>query len=123
MNINRDNGAYFRTHQGLRQGDPLCPLLFNLVADALDHILLKAQYTGHIRGVVPNLIPGGVTHLQYANDMVLLMDLDDQTLTNMKFLLYCFEWMTGLKINYHKSEVIVFGVDQAEQQRVANILN
>ena len=123
VNINGDNGAYFRTPQGLRQGDPLCPLLFNLVADALDHILLKAQYTGHIRGVVPNLIPGGVTHLQYANDMVLLMDLDDQTLTNMKFLLYCFEWMTGLKINYHKSEVIVFGVDQVEQQRVANILN
>ena len=51
------------------------------------------------------------------------MNLDDQTLTNMKFLLYCFEWLTGLKINYHKSEVIVFGADQGEQQRVANILN
>ena len=51
------------------------------------------------------------------------MNLDDQTLTNMKFLLYCFEWLTGLKINYHKSEVIVFGADLGEQQRVADILN
>ena len=41
----------------------------------------------------------------------------------MKFLLYCFEWLTGLKINYHKSDMVVFGVDQEEQQRVANILN
>ena len=41
----------------------------------------------------------------------------------MKFLLYCFEWMTGLKINYHKSEVLVIGVDKGEQDRVANMLN
>lgn len=31
--------------------------------------------------------------------------------------------MSGLKINYHKSEVIVFGVEQEEQMRIANMLN
>lgn len=39
----------------------------------------------------------------------------------MKFLLYCFEWISGLKINYH-SEVFVFGASELEQQRVANLL-
>ena len=123
VNVNGENGSYFRTHRGLRQGDPLSPLLFNLAADALDLILRKAKHKGHIKGVVPELIPGGLTHLQYADDTVILMNLDDQTLSNMKFLLYCFEWVTGLKINYHKSEVLVFGADSEEQQRVANILN
>jgi hypothetical protein len=41
----------------------------------------------------------------------------------MKFLLYYFEWMSGLKINYHKSEVVTFGVDKAAEERIANMLD
>ena len=52
-----------------------------------------------------------------------MMAYDDKSIINMKFLLYCFEWMSGLKINYHKSEVLVFGVSEAEQIRVAKMLN
>ena len=51
------------------------------------------------------------------------MAYDDKSIINMKFLLYCFEWMSGLKINYHKSEVLVFGVSEAEQIRMAKMLN
>lgn len=63
ININRKNSPYFRTHRGLWQGDPLSPLLFNLAADALAHIFDKAKAQGYIKGVVPHLIIGGVTHL------------------------------------------------------------
>jgi hypothetical protein len=51
------------------------------------------------------------------------MDCEDATIRDMKFLLYCFEWMSGLKINYYKSEVVVFGVSDEEQWRIANMLN
>jgi hypothetical protein len=64
-----------------------------------------------------------VTHLQYADDTILLCENDMQSITNMKFLLYCFEWMSGLKINYHKSEVVTFGVDKENEDRIANMLN
>lgn len=123
ININGEHWPYFKTHRGLRQGDPLSPVLFNLAADALDHIVRKAKQKGHIKGVVPHIVPGGLTHLQYADDTVILMDCDDHTIKNMKFLLYCFEWMSRLKINYHKSEVNVFGVNKMEQERIANMLN
>jgi hypothetical protein len=59
VNVNGERGNYFRTYQGLRQGDPLSPLLFNLAADVLSCLLDKAVPKQHITGVLPNLIPGG----------------------------------------------------------------
>jgi hypothetical protein len=38
-------------------------------------------------------------------------------------VLYCFEWLSGLKINYHKSEVIFFGIAHVEKERKANMMN
>ena len=56
ININGENGPYIKTHTGLRQGDPLSAMLFNLAADTLDHILNKAKKQGHIKGVIPHLV-------------------------------------------------------------------
>jgi hypothetical protein len=97
--------------------------MFNLAADALDHMLPKAKEKGLIRGVVPHLIPGGVTLLQYTDDTVVMLGCDQDSVRNLKFLLYCFEWMSGLKINYHKSEVVLIGVDDDRKTKIANMLN
>jgi hypothetical protein len=64
-----------------------------------------------------------VTHLQYADDTILLLELEYNSLANLKFLLIAFEILSGLKINFLKSEVIVMGASQEEQARVANALN
>lgn len=61
--------------------------------------------------------------LQYADDTVLMIECSDKYILHMKFLLYCFEWISGLKINYHKSEVFVMGVNRSESLRVANMLD
>jgi hypothetical protein len=70
-----------------------------------------------------HLIPEGVTHIQYADDTILMIEGDVNSVVNMKFILYCFEWLSGLKINYHKSEAIFFGMEEEEQVRIANMLN
>lgn len=123
ININRKVGTYFSTQRGLRHGDLLSPLLFNLVADALAVMITKAQELGLIRGVVSHLILGGVSLLQYADDTVLMLECDDKSILNLKFLLYYFEWMSGLKINCHKSEVFVLGVDQLEALKISSKFN
>jgi hypothetical protein len=46
ININGNPGNFFDTHKGLRKGDPLSPLLFNLVSDVLATMLENAKKRG-----------------------------------------------------------------------------
>jgi hypothetical protein len=62
INLNGEPGEYFGTYKGLRQGDPLSLLLFNLVADALATILRKGCQSGMIKGLIPELVRGGGLH-------------------------------------------------------------
>jgi hypothetical protein len=61
--------------------------------------------------------------LQYVDDTVIFLEANDEHVANLKFILYCFENMSGLKINFHKSEVIVLGASKEESIRLASCLN
>ena len=77
----------------------------------------------HIIGVLADLILGGISHIQYADDTVIMIDGSIQSVVNLRLIQYCFEWLSGLKINYHKSDVFGFGMDQGEKECLANMLN
>jgi hypothetical protein len=77
----------FQTFKGLRQVDPLSPLLFNIVADMLAIILNRAKRGGLIAGVVPHLVDDGLSLLQYADDTILFMDHDLEKARNLKTIL------------------------------------
>jgi hypothetical protein len=49
---------------------------------------------------------GGLTYLQYADDTIIFLEAEEQYIANVKFLLYCFENMSGLKINYQKGIIL-----------------
>lgn len=76
-----------------------------------------------MKGLIPHLVDGGLTHLQYADDTVIMIDRDNESIRNIKFILYCFEMMSGLQINYEKREVIVIGTSKQDQLEVAKMLN
>src|SRR3990170_7929329 len=95
-----------------------------MVVDALAAILDKPKAAGHIRGVVPHLVGGGgVSLLQYADDTIIMVEGSVQDIANLKFLLLCFQQMSGLTINFDKSEVMVLGYPPEETQAVADRLN
>jgi hypothetical protein len=114
--------VYFSLLKGLGRehsnvmGDPLSPMMFNIVAEVLAVMMTKAAGKGMVKGVMSHIIPEGVTHIQYADDTVLMIEGDVGSIINMKFILHCFEWLSGLKINYHKSEAFVFGMDENEKE-------
>jgi hypothetical protein len=54
----------------LKQGDPSSPILFNLVVDVFTKMLSKAA-ARWISGLFPQVAPGGVISLQYADETIL----------------------------------------------------
>jgi hypothetical protein len=73
--VNDNIGQYFQTKKDLRQGDPLSTLFFNLVADMLLTLINRAKDDGQVRGLVPHLVDGGISILQYADDTILFMKM------------------------------------------------
>ena len=72
-------------------------------------LIARAKDDGQIEGVIPHLIQNGLSILQYADDTILFFSHDLPKATNMKLLLSLFEQLSGLKINFHKSEIFCFG--------------
>ena len=109
IKVNDQLGKYFQTRKGLRQGDPLSLILLNIVVDMLSILIARAKDDGQIEGVIPHLIQNGLSILQYMEDTVLFLSHDLPKATNMKLLLSLFEQLSGLKINFHKSDIFCFG--------------
>jgi hypothetical protein len=64
-------GTTFHTRKGLQQGDPLSPILFNIVVDMLMIIINRAKEDCQVSGLIPHLVDGGVLILQYADDTII----------------------------------------------------
>jgi hypothetical protein len=102
VKLNNEMGPYFQSAKAVRRGDPMSPTFFNMVAECLTKMVLRAQENGLITGFAPDLIDNGVVVLQYADDTIFYIKHDPEQAVNLKLLLYMFELMSGLKINYLK---------------------
>jgi len=83
----------------------------------------QAQVNGLIYGLAENLIPNGVAILQYADDTIICLKDDIVVARNMKLLLYLYEVMSGLKINFAKSEIIMINGDNDKHMVYVDLFN
>lgn len=74
VKINDQVGQNFQTKKGVRQGDPLSLILFNIVVDMLAIIIKRAKEEEQIAGVIPHLVDDGLSILQYADDTILFVE-------------------------------------------------
>ena len=72
-------------------------------------------------GLIPHLVEGGVSILQYADDTIIFLEHDIEKAVNMKLILSMFEQLSGLKINFHKSELYCFGKAKDVQSEYRSI--
>jgi hypothetical protein len=123
VKMNNIVGKYFMSYKGVRQGDPLSPLLFNFAADVPSRMVNAAQENLLVTGLAGNLIDHGIAILQYADDTVMCIEDNMDKARNVKLMLYLFEQMSGLKIHFDKSEIILIGGDNSLAVQYAELFN
>ncbi|WVZ99078.1 hypothetical protein U9M48_044428 [Paspalum notatum var. saurae] len=107
--VNGCPGPWFDCKRGLRQGDPISPYLFLLVADVLQRLI---KVDSSIRHPVQTELPGAV--LQYADDTLIVMRGDVVGVQKLAALLEQFSAATGLAINFSKSVLVPLHMEDAD---------
>ncbi|OAY71818.1 LINE-1 retrotransposable element ORF2 protein [Ananas comosus] len=110
-----------KTKRGLRQGDPLSPYLFILVADCLARVTKAARTNSLLQGIGPSDECQTVI-LQYADDTLFFSKPKKSAMRNLLFIWKMFEWASGLKINMNKTELYHLGITANRAKRYADIL-
>ncbi|RHN54844.1 putative RNA-directed DNA polymerase [Medicago truncatula] len=109
--------------RGLKQGDPLAPFLFLLVAEGFSGLMRNAVNSNSFKGF--DLRSNGlvVSHLQYADDTLCIGEASVDNLWTLKALLRGFEMASGLRVNFAKSCLIGVNVGREFMDAACNFMN
>lgn len=120
MMINGTPHGFFQGSVGLRQGDPLSPLLFCMVMESLSRGINRCVADGSI--LCP-LRKGDTTisHLLFADDLMIFGSADLASTIALNKLLDDFCAFSGLSINLNKSQIIFSGSTR-ERTGICHIL-
>ncbi|GJR76425.1 RNA-directed DNA polymerase, eukaryota, reverse transcriptase zinc-binding domain protein [Tanacetum coccineum] len=108
--VNGGPTSEFSLKRGLRQGDPLSPFLFIIVMEGLHMTLRDGVAANMFQGVKvgsPGIL---LSHLFYADDVVIFSEWNQTDMENIIRILNIFYIASGLKINIHKSNVYGIGM-------------
>ena len=95
----------FTPTRGLRQGDPLSPYLFLMVAEGLSCMIKKAEERGELDGVKVCRGAPTVSHLLFADDSLILMQADKKNADCLANILNSYCANSGQKLSEAKSSI------------------
>ncbi|KAL4560381.1 hypothetical protein LXL04_032531 [Taraxacum kok-saghyz] len=120
--INGSATKEFPISKGVRQGDPMSPFLFIIAMEGLNTVMKSATQQNLFQGIaIPNS-DVSISHLFYADDALFVGEWNISNFNNLSRILRCFNASSGLKVNFHKSQVYGFGVAKQEVADCAQIL-
>jgi hypothetical protein len=117
--LNGETGKCFNCKRGVRQGDPLSPLLFVLAADLLQCIINKACQQGLLQMPIPSRDGSGFPIIQYADDTIIFMKASQRELLCLKALLETYGQSIGLRVNYSKSGLVPLNMSEQHAEFMA----
>ena len=122
--INGCPQGFFASSRGLRQGDPLCPLLFVLIMETLSRLMARATQERFLSGFLVGMErdnPLMVSHLLFVDDTLIFCNADVAQLEYLRYVFTWFEVVSGLRVNLQKSEMVLVG-DVPNLEDLADVL-
>lgn len=96
VKVNGDGYGYFEGKRGLKQGDPMSPLLFVLVMEYLTRSLKKMRELPDFR-FHPMCKSTKLTHLIFADDLMIFCKAHEKSITRVMEVLNPFSEAIGGK--------------------------
>ncbi|XP_057975337.1 uncharacterized mitochondrial protein AtMg01250-like [Malania oleifera] len=115
--LNKRFKGFFLGRKGLRQGDPLSPLLFVLCVEYLSRLIRSIQNKNDFK-FHPKCESLGITHLAFVDDLMMFSRGD---LASINYLLNClneFSCCSGLTVNLNKSNLYLAGMKGSDLDEV-----
>ncbi|XP_056697993.1 uncharacterized protein [Spinacia oleracea] len=112
--------GFFKSKRGLRQDDPISPLLFVICMEYLSRLLHKMSdmplFDFH-----PRCREIKLTHLCFADDLILCCKGEYPSILLLLKTFKLFSVSSGLKANQQKSSIYCHGMSDTEVQRVVDV--
>ncbi|XP_031392075.1 uncharacterized protein LOC116204137 [Punica granatum] len=109
--INGTLAGYFPGKRGVRQGDPISPYLFVIAMEVFSLTMDLAAAEGKV-GYHPRCKSLRLTHLCFADDLLLFTNASKDSLVAILDVLNAFYHWSGLMLNSEKSEIFTGGISE-----------
>ncbi|CAL1413718.1 unnamed protein product [Linum trigynum] len=117
--FNGEPSAEFQPSKGIRQGDPLSPLLFILMSNALSFLIKKAPQRHVIKGLKLNRSCPSLTHCLFADDTIIFGEASVSEEEKILSILNDYGSITGQEVNREKSSMFFsYNVPIDEQEGI-----
>ncbi|KAI3727188.1 hypothetical protein L1987_66999 [Smallanthus sonchifolius] len=119
--INGSPSKEFNCSRGVRQGDPLSPFLFLIAMESLNWMLESAGVLGVFRGLKMPKNGPIISHLLFADDVIIMGEWSKANFKNLLRLMRCFYLASGLVINLSKCSLLGINVSENSVAEMAEI--
>ncbi|CAH9096848.1 unnamed protein product [Cuscuta epithymum] len=120
--INGSPQGFFKPLRGVKQGDPLSPFLFILASEAFSRGLKWQVSNGLIQPYWLGRFGFPVTHLAYADDLLIFINGGSRSIRNFKKFLSLYENTSGQAVNFDKSAFVCGNHTDSRSQNIKDLL-